>query len=127
MTISSVRSNFVNFSPKKNMPSNGSKPIKVLTRTKPSCSDDRLPIGFSRLDFQPILSNFVIHSPPPPPTLLPVTRSWGVLGRLGLAVTVVSDSTLPRAADMTGITKKGNQDSIGITENTLGFRRDYEK
>ena len=32
-----------------------------------------------------------------------------------------------RAADMTGITKKGNQDSIGITENTLGFRRDYEK
>ena len=28
---------------------------------------------------------------------------------------------------MMGITKKENQDSIGITENTLGFRRDYEK
>ena len=43
---------------------------------------------------------------------------WVLVGRCGAR---------GRAADMTGITKKGNQDSIGITENTLGFRRDYEK
>ena len=38
--------------------SNRSKPIRVLTRTKSSCSDDRLPIGYLLLDFHPIWRNF---------------------------------------------------------------------
>ena len=46
MTTSNARWILVNFSPKKNLTSNRSKPIRVLTRTKSSCSDDRLPIGY---------------------------------------------------------------------------------
>ena len=42
--------------------SNRSKPIRVLTRTKCSCSDDRLPISYSLPDFQQIWSNFLNHS-----------------------------------------------------------------
>ena len=38
--------------------SNRSKPIRVLTRTQSSCSDDRLPIGYLLPDFQPIWRNF---------------------------------------------------------------------
>ena len=38
--------------------SNCSKPIWVLTRTKCSCSDDNLPIGYSLPNFQQIWSNF---------------------------------------------------------------------
>ena len=41
--------------------SNSSKPIWVLTRTKCSCSDDRLPMGYLLPDFQPIWSNFLNH------------------------------------------------------------------
>ena len=41
--------------------SNRSKPIRVLTRTKSLCSDDRLPLGYLLPDFQPHRSNFVIH------------------------------------------------------------------
>ena len=44
MTISSVGTNLVKFCPKKNLTSNGSKPIRVLTCTKSSCSDECLPI-----------------------------------------------------------------------------------
>ena len=62
MTTSSARSILVNFSPKKNLTSNRSKPIWVLTRIWSSCSDDRLPNAYSLLDFQPIWSNFLIHS-----------------------------------------------------------------
>jgi len=55
----SARMNFVNFSLKKNLTSNRSKPIRVLTRTKSSCSDERLPIGYSIRNFQPNQSNFL--------------------------------------------------------------------
>ena len=74
MTCLSARSNLVNFSPKKNLTSNGSKPIGVLTRTKISRSDLRLPNAYSLPDFQPHRSNFLDHSPPPPP---PLTRKEG--------------------------------------------------
>ena len=47
---------------------NRSKPIRVLTRTESSCSDDCPPIGYLLPDFQPIWRNFLIHSPPPPLT-----------------------------------------------------------
>ena len=57
----SARSNLVNFCSTKNLTSNGSKPIRVLTRTKSSCSDERLPIGYLLPDFQPIWSNFLNH------------------------------------------------------------------
>ena len=46
MTSLSARSNLVIISQKKNLTSNRSKPIRVLTRTKSSCSDERLPIGY---------------------------------------------------------------------------------
>ena len=39
--------------------SNRSKPIRVLTRTKSSYSEDRLPIGYMLRNFQPIWSNFI--------------------------------------------------------------------
>ena len=61
MTTSSFRSNLVNFCPKKNLTSNGSKPIRVLTRWTTSCSDDRVPLGYPLPDFQPIWRNFMIH------------------------------------------------------------------
>ena len=48
------------------MTSNRPKPIRVLTRTKSSCSDDRLPLGYLLPDWQPHRSNFVIHLPPLP-------------------------------------------------------------
>ena len=51
MTPSSARSILVKFSSKKNLTSNGSKPIGVLTRTKSSRSDLRLPNAYSLLDF----------------------------------------------------------------------------
>ena len=54
-----VRSNFIHFSIKKKT-SNRSKPIGVLTPTKSSCSDDRLPIGYSMPDFRPNWSNFFV-------------------------------------------------------------------
>ena len=53
MTLSSARSNLVNFSPKKNLTSNGSKPIRVLTRTKSWTSANHLRIGYLLPDFQP--------------------------------------------------------------------------
>ena len=34
-------------------------PIRVLTRTKSSCSDDRLPLGYLLPDFQQIWRNFL--------------------------------------------------------------------
>ena len=40
--------------------SNRSKPIRVLTRTDISCSDDHLPIGYLLRDFQPNWSNFFL-------------------------------------------------------------------
>ena len=43
--------------------SNRSKPIRVLTRTKCSCSDDRLPISFLLSDFQPNRRNFLYLLP----------------------------------------------------------------
>ena len=61
MTISSVRTNLVKFCPKKNLTSNGSKPIRVLTCTKSSCSDERLPLGYMLHDFQLHRSNFFVH------------------------------------------------------------------
>ena len=58
MTDVSARSNLVNFCPEKNLTSNGPKPIRVLTRTKISHSDLRLPLGYLLPDFQPHRSNF---------------------------------------------------------------------
>ena len=52
MSHLSARSNLVNFCSTKNLTSNGSKPIRVLTRTKSSCSDDRLPLGYDIPDFE---------------------------------------------------------------------------
>ena len=52
MTHLSARYILVEFFQKKNLTSNGSKPIRVLTRTKSSCSDERLPISYSLPDFQ---------------------------------------------------------------------------
>ena len=44
--------------------SNRSKPIRVSTRIKSSCSDERLPIGYPLPDFQPNRSNFfTAHQP----------------------------------------------------------------
>ena len=43
--------------------SNRSKPIWVLTRTKCSCSDDRLSIGYSLSDFSRFEATFCIHFP----------------------------------------------------------------
>ena len=43
--------------------SNRSKPIRVLTRTKCSCSDDRLPISFLLSNFQPNRRNFLYLLP----------------------------------------------------------------
>ena len=55
----SARSKLVNLSLRKNLTSNGYKPIGVLTHTKSSYSDDRLPIGYLLPDFQPHRSNFL--------------------------------------------------------------------
>ena len=54
MTSSSARSILVNFSLKKNLTLNGCKPIRVLTCTKSSYSDERLPLGYLLPDFQQI-------------------------------------------------------------------------
>ena len=62
MTISSVRSNLVNFCPKKNLTSNNSKPIGVLTNTNLSYSVMHLPLGYLLNDFKLHRSNFLIHS-----------------------------------------------------------------
>ena len=59
MTYLSARSNLVIIYQKKNLTSNRSKPIGVLTRTKSPCSDERLPIGSLLSDFQQILSKFL--------------------------------------------------------------------
>ena len=61
MTYLSARSNLVIISQKKNLTSNRSKPIGVLTRTKSSCSDERLPISYLFRNFQPNRSNFLIR------------------------------------------------------------------
>ena len=63
MTTSSVRSSLVNFCPKKKLTSNGSKPIRVLTRTKSSCSDERLTNAKALPDFQQIWRNFFTSLP----------------------------------------------------------------
>ena len=63
MTTSSVRSGLVNFCPKKKLTSNGSKPIRVLTRTKSSCSDERLTNAKALPDFQQIWRNFFTSLP----------------------------------------------------------------
>ena len=65
MSNVSARSKLVNFSPEKNLTSNRPKPIGVLTRSKSSCSDDRLPLGYLLTDFQPHRSNFFIRSKKP--------------------------------------------------------------
>jgi hypothetical protein len=59
MTASSARSILAYFSLKKNLTSNGCKPIRVLTCTKSLGSDDHLPIGYLLPDFQPHRSNFL--------------------------------------------------------------------
>ena len=64
MTASSARSNIANFSLKKNLSSNGCKPIRVLTRTKSWTSANHLSIGYLLPNFQPHRSNF--FAPPPP-------------------------------------------------------------
>ena len=58
MTNVSARSNLVNFCPEKNLSQNRPKPIGVLTRTKSSHSDLRIPLGYLLPDFQPHRSNF---------------------------------------------------------------------
>ena len=63
MTIVSARSNLVNFSPEKNLASNRPKPIRVLTVTKSSCSDERQPIGFLFPDFQQLGKTFLTSLP----------------------------------------------------------------
>ena len=45
--------------------SNRSKPIRVLTRTNPSCSDEHLPLGYLLRNFQQNRSNFFSAHPPP--------------------------------------------------------------
>ena len=62
LTSLSARSNLVIISQKKNLTSNRSKPIGVLTRTKSSCSDERLPISYLLRTFQPNRSNFLNQS-----------------------------------------------------------------
>ena len=57
MTNVSARSILVNFCPEKNLTANGPKPIGVLTRTKSSHSDLRIPLGYLLPDFQPHWSN----------------------------------------------------------------------
>ena len=64
MTFLRARSILVKFSLKKNLTSNGSKPIGILTHISLSYSDYRLPTGYSLQDFQPHQSNFL--NPPPP-------------------------------------------------------------
>ena len=71
----SARYILVVFFQTKNLTSNRSKPIGVLTRTKSSCSDERLPIGYLLRNFQPNRSNFFAPPPPPPPPAL--TRKKG--------------------------------------------------
>ena len=58
MTPLSARSTLVNFTLKKNLTSNSSKPIGILTRTKSWTSADHLPIGYLLPDFQLHRSNF---------------------------------------------------------------------
>ena len=64
MSHLSAKSNLVNFCSTKNLTSNGSKPIRVLMRTKSSCSDERLPKGYSLPDFQHNWSNFLSITSP---------------------------------------------------------------
>ena len=59
--------------------SNRSTPLNFLTNTKTSHSDNCLHHVFSLRIFQPNWSNFLIHSPPPPP----VTR-WKVDETVGI-------------------------------------------
>ena len=59
MNTYNARSVLVIFQLKKNLSSNCCKPIRVLTRTKSSCSDDRLPIRYLLSNFQPNRSNFL--------------------------------------------------------------------
>ena len=54
MSPLNARSILVNLSLEKNMTSNRPKPIRVLTGTKSSCSDDRQPLGYLLPDFQQI-------------------------------------------------------------------------
>ena len=63
MNTYNARSVLVIFQLKKNLSSNCCKPIRVLTRTKSSCSDDRLPLGYLLPDFQPHRSNFLVRLP----------------------------------------------------------------
>ena len=73
MTYVNARSILVNLSLSKKKASNRPKTIGVLTRTKSSRSDLRIPLGYLLPDFQPHRSNF--FAPPPPPDL---TRRKGV-------------------------------------------------
>ena len=66
MTNVSARSILVNFCPEKNLTPNGPKPIGVLTRTKSSHSDLRIPYCYLLSNFQPNWSNFFAPPPPPP-------------------------------------------------------------
>ena len=73
MTSERARSILMKFSSKKNLTSNGSKPIRVLTRTKISRSDLRKPNAYSLPTFQPHRSNFfgsltTAAATPPPQT-----------------------------------------------------------
>ena len=61
MTSLGARSNIVIISQKKNLTSNRSKPIGLLTIIKASCSDERLPIGCLLPNFQQNWSNFFRH------------------------------------------------------------------
>ena len=69
MMYVSARSNLVIFFPKKNLTSNGSKPIRVLKTKNLVSSDLRLPNYYLLPDFQPHRSNFLLQptGPPPPP------------------------------------------------------------
>ena len=75
MTYVNARSILVNLSLSKKKASNRPKTIGVLTRTKSSRSDLRIPLGYLLPDFQPHRSNFFAPPPPPPPDL---TRRKGV-------------------------------------------------
>ena len=61
MSSLGARSILVHFSKKKNLTSDGSKPIRVLINPNLSDSDLRLPIGYSLPDFQLHISNFYLQ------------------------------------------------------------------
>ena len=75
----SARSILVNLSLEKNLTSNRPKPIGVLTRTKSSHSDLRLPLGYLLPDFQPHRSNFFA-----PPAAAAATAAAALPGRKGV-------------------------------------------